>query len=215
MGLTNEGLVMVEEAQARLAKRLVKVDRASEVEAWGLLGRAQLRRGEYGPARANADAIVDAYGSVRPAIYYAQHTYAAAAEIHLALWELSAGRTEPWADGIAAAAARSVAMCWAFGKVFPIGLPAAWLLQGTYDWLRGREGRAMRAFERSLSEADRLAMPHEIGLAHLEIGRRMAKGAERGVRLGLAIQNFDRLGARYDLTRARDANRGQGMLPGS
>ena len=55
-----------------------------------------------------------------------------------------------------------------------------------------------------LSEAERLAMPYELGRVHLEIGRHSGAGdPARQHHLAQARDIFDRIGAVYDAARAQ------------
>ncbi len=85
-----------------------------------------------------------------------------------------------------------------FGRVFRIGRPRAWLLQGRYDWLAGKPSKARKAWQKSLAAAERLAMPYDQGLAHYEIGRHIT-GTERQHHLTRAHAIFAHLGATYDV----------------
>jgi hypothetical protein len=55
--------------------------------------------------------------------------------------------------------------------------------------------------------AEKLNMPYDAGRAHLEIGRHVdaAPGDRRKFHLERAVACFEKVGARHDLQRARDA----------
>jgi len=86
------------------------------------------------------------------------------------------------------------------GRRFADGLPGAYRHWGTYHWLRGRPQRARRWWQRALDAAHRLGARYEVGLIHLERGRRTgaSEDVERAERL------FAEIGDRLDQGRARD-----------
>jgi hypothetical protein len=55
-------------------------------------------------------------------------------------------------------------------------LPAGYRVQGSCDWLLERPKVASKWWARSLAAAEELGMRYELGLTHLEIGRREANG---------------------------------------
>jgi hypothetical protein len=74
-----------------------------------------------------------------------------------------------------------------FGQVRtdPVTRPAVWLLWGHFCWLAGQRHRARRAWRKSLTYADRYAMPFEAAQAHAALARHLLPGnllglAERG-----------------------------------
>jgi class 3 adenylate cyclase/tetratricopeptide (TPR) repeat protein len=83
-------------------------------------------------------------------------------------------------------------------KRVPLGRPQAYRALGTYRWLRGRHAAAMRSWRRSVEDARRMGMPHQLALTELEIGR-MGHDTERLVH---AAAVFDEMGATFDRARA-------------
>ena len=70
--------------------------------------------------------------------------------------------------------------------------PKAIRLQGTYAWLAGKPGAAMKWWEKSLAEAERMGWRYDMGIVHAEMGIRLR---ERGhVEKGEAI--FSEISAR-------------------
>jgi hypothetical protein len=93
-----------------------------------------------------------------------------------------------------------------FARAFPIGLPRAWIFQGLYDWHVGQTGKAQKAWQKGLAQAERLEMPYEEGLAHYEIGRHLPfDDPAQEKHLTRACEIFVRLDARHDLKRARES----------
>ena len=119
--------------------------------------------------------------------------------LYLTLWE--AGDRE-----YARPARQACAAMRKYARVFPIGEPPAGLYQGLLEWLDGRTTRAMRAWEKGLAAAERLAMPHDRGLLHYEIGRHLpAHDPARRQHMERAGALFEQIGATYDLARASEA----------
>ncbi len=87
-----------------------------------------------------------------------------------------------------------------WGKMLRPGMPEALRLQGRYAWLRGNTVRAQSWWQRSLAEAERLRMPYELGLTHLEIGQRLGDLAH----LKKAEAILAKIGAERDLVKARE-----------
>ncbi len=72
-------------------------------------------------------------------------------------------------------------------------------MQGTYEWLRGRERKARTWWQKSLDLAPELGSRYEEALTRLEIGRRLGDRAE----LERAEAMFAEMGAALDLAEAR------------
>ena len=72
--------------------------------------------------------------------------------------------------------------------------------RGTYEWLRGRPGRAEKWWQRSLAHAERLGCRYEGALTTLEIGRR---SGDR-VHLERAEAEFAAMGAKFWLAQTRE-----------
>jgi class 3 adenylate cyclase/tetratricopeptide (TPR) repeat protein len=78
---------------------------------------------------------------------------------------------------------------------------AAYRLWGTYEWLRGRPGRAESWWRKSVGKAEELGARYEGALSELEIGRLVGDR----VALSKAVAAFEAMDATRDLARARDA----------
>jgi len=86
------------------------------------------------------------------------------------------------------------------GQVFVSGLPSAMRLRGTWEWLRGQPATALRWWQRSLASAEKLGARCDLGMTHLEIGRR----TEDRAHLERAEAIFVEIGAQLDLAQARE-----------
>jgi class 3 adenylate cyclase/tetratricopeptide (TPR) repeat protein len=82
---------------------------------------------------------------------------------------------------------------------YPVCLPEALRLQGTYHWLIGRRHSAETCWDRSLALAEEMGMRYDLGMTHLEIGRRLNDREH----LLKAEAIFAEIGAEFDLAEAR------------
>jgi tetratricopeptide (TPR) repeat protein len=108
------------------------------------------------------------------------------------------------ADGAGRAGAlrkarRACTMALQHTRVDRTGLPGACRARGTYEWLMGRPGAAWRWWCRSVTIAEELGAPFELGTIHLEVGRHLRDRAH----LRHAETIFSRIGATLDLAAAR------------
>jgi tetratricopeptide (TPR) repeat protein len=87
------------------------------------------------------------------------------------------------------------------GKVFRPGLPEAMCLQGRYEWLRGKPAAAPKWWQRSLLLAEEMGQRYDMGVTHLEMGRRLGERAH----LERAEAILAEIGAEWDLARVREA----------
>ena len=131
-------------------------------------------------------------------------SYAAVADVYLALWEQGNTSQAPATSELRGLARQACKALHRFARTYPIGQPHAWLCQGLCDWLDGKPARAQRAWLKSIARAKQMAMPYLEGLAHYELGRH-ATGNEQQIHLTYAIEIFERLDTQYDLQRARAA----------
>lgn len=77
------------------------------------------------------------------------------------------------------------------------------LLQGRYEWLRGKPESARRWWNKCLAEAERMGMRYDEGMTHLEIGQRLGECEH----LDKAEAIFAEIGAELDLMKAVDKHR--------
>jgi hypothetical protein len=126
------------------------------------------------------------------------------AEVFLSLWETSSNQPAEEQKQRAKLSKQACRYLRKYAHVFPIGQPSSRLWQGLCDWLSGKQGKAWTSWRKSLASAERLGMPYELGLAHYEMGRH-SSGENHKKHLSQACEIFTRLGAKYDLERARDA----------
>jgi class 3 adenylate cyclase/tetratricopeptide (TPR) repeat protein len=130
----------------------------------------------------------DAYGCLRNAVAEA---YLQAAEG--AKGEEQVRRLKQAAEACRAALTQS--------KKWRPGLPEAMRLQGTYEWLRGRPDAARKWWQRSLELAEKMGQRYDVGMTHLERGRRM----DDRPHLERALAICGEIGAEWGLAQARGA----------
>ena len=75
------------------------------------------------------------------------------------------------------------------------------MLQGRYEWLRGKPAAAQKWWRRSLALAEEMGQRYALGMTHLEMGQRLGERAH----LERAEAIFAEIGAEWDLARAREA----------
>jgi hypothetical protein len=79
------------------------------------------------------------------------------------------------------------------------GIEASTRVRGTYEWLSGDQKAAQRLWQRSLSTAEKLGASYELGLTHLELGKRLNDEQH----LQKAAMLFAEIGASADLALAQ------------
>jgi tetratricopeptide (TPR) repeat protein len=167
-----------------------------QVEAMGELGWCYLRQGDV----AAATAIVDEAEQLK-----IEHSLMeivvnsprnARAEVYLVKAE-QADESEKAA--MMKKAGQACRMLLKTCKTFHIGLPVAARLRGRHEWLRGKPRAARRWWQRGLAAAEDLGARYEVGMLHLEVGRRL----EDRARLERAEAIFAEIGARMDLEQVR------------
>jgi eukaryotic-like serine/threonine-protein kinase len=186
-GRTGEAARLLETALTLLAEH---PDHAEQVRAYGLLAVVRLRQGEAtaaGAAAATAARLIAQFK--RPTSFYLLEGYAGVAEVYLDQWE-AGDRSLPTRR----AARQACSALRTFARVFPIGQPRAQLWTGRLHHLSGRPDRAQRAWRASLSAAQRLGMPFEAALAHVELGRRANGQHQQQEHLGRAQTLLHELG---------------------
>jgi tetratricopeptide (TPR) repeat protein len=147
------------------------IDKVSVLGSYGLLALAALRRGDQRSARQAADdgmRLIEELAS--PTGYYTLNGYNGVANAYLALWETGDPAQR---DAMAARAREACRALRRFARVLPVGAPSACLCNGRFAWLMGQPKAAIRNWRKCLRVADRLHMPYEQALAHLEIGRHL------------------------------------------
>ncbi|MGD0663062.1 MAG: hypothetical protein ABSD38_33860, partial [Syntrophorhabdales bacterium] len=84
-------------------------------------------------------------------------------------------------------------------KVYRFCLPEAMMLQGKYEWIRGKSSSAQEWWGKSIKAAEEMGMRYDLGMTHLEMSRRL-KDPEH---LRHAEALFAEIGAEFDLAETR------------
>ncbi len=119
------------------------------------------------------------------------------ARAHVMVMEAATGSARAAAERDAK---RSCAAALAQGKLDRSWLPSIYRQQGTFEWLRGKLGRAQRWWQRSLAVAQQQGARYELGMTYLEMGKRLADSRH----LEQAEAIFAEIGAQFDLEQARE-----------
>lgn len=145
--------------------------------------------GDEAQALAAADEALKLTAGARPAFYGTFLGYLAPAEVHLQLWERGSQLQNHQRT------IEALGRFKAFAGVFPMARPRRMLLEGRLAWLRGSRAKALQSFRAALATAERMDMPYEEALAHLELGRRLeAADPERRSHRQSADDLFGRIG---------------------
>jgi len=171
--------------------------------AYAILAQAKLYFGESQPAQEAAERALRMFAQSDPRIASAV-AYICVTEVLLALceyWKREEAGSSEYLMSLARQACKALKR---YARVFTISRSSSWLFQGLYDWLAGKPQKAWKAWKKSLVCSRKLGMPYEKGLAHYEIGRH-SKEPKRREQLSLACEIFGKLGANYDLSRAKKA----------
>jgi tetratricopeptide (TPR) repeat protein len=91
------------------------------------------------------------------------------------------------------------------GKAYRPGLPEAMMLQGRYEWLRGKPATVQEWWQHSLALAEEMGQRYDLGMTLTEMGRRLGERAH----LERAEAIFAEIGAEWDLARARKTLEGR------
>jgi tetratricopeptide (TPR) repeat protein len=195
-------------AQASLDLFSGDIDPLEEIRVYGIFAVVSLYQGDLQSAFQSAKKASSVIAESAPTSAFLLGGYIDVAQVYLALWEADASPALAERQELTDAARQACATLRRFARRFPIGQPRAWSHQGWADWLAGRPQRAHKAWQKSLSAAERLSMPYEQGLAHYEIGRHLdAQDPARRTHLTRACEILSQLGAAYELARAQVALR--------
>jgi hypothetical protein len=84
-------------------------------------------------------------------------------------------------------------------------------LNGWREWLNGRPTSAIKSWDQSLKEAQRLRMPYDEGMTHFEIGRHLSlTDPQRSHHLDEASRILTELEASHDLERLHQISESEG-----
>jgi tetratricopeptide (TPR) repeat protein len=124
----------------------------------GQLAQAQLLHGDSAAARETASNGLASLTAGPPTGYYALEGCAGIADVFLEL-------------GDRPLAVKAIKRLGAFARSFPLGRPRHFLAQGRLQALNGNRTAAEKLMGKALDEAQRLALPRDVALAELHLGR--------------------------------------------
>jgi class 3 adenylate cyclase/tetratricopeptide (TPR) repeat protein len=148
-------------------------DHLSQLQAWAMIGHCYM---DMGRLEAALEAVQEA-GRIRQEYNVIGGRFLSMVWIALARAHLMAAEREEGA-GREAHLAQARQACREARKSASKYRPfqaAAFRLQGTYDWLNGREVQAGQWWQKSLEVADDIEQPYEEAMTYLEMGKRQGK----------------------------------------
>lgn len=208
LGRLEEALALVEPLSALIDQR--RIGSTEEALYHSFLAIARLRQGEKTAALQAANVAVNSLRGISPINLAIGISYSSLAEVYLTLWEQAASDAGVKDEtNIQHLQTQAQQVCQALGRfawLFPMRRPFAYLYQGRYDRLAGQSRKARRNWLKSLTHAQRLAIPYVEGAAHFQIGRHLPLGeARRESHLRRAVEVFETLDAAYDLAQVQAA----------
>ena len=170
------------------------VDKITKFEVYGLLASANLHLDRISEARESAEqALTLLDGS--PTVYSMFQGYSGISEVFLYLWEKSSNDSASKRNS--ELALLSIKNFFSYSRIFPIGKPMAYRLEGNYYWKSSQYKKAANSWLKSLSSAENLMMPYEIGLAHYELGsHEIGEKTAQNKHMELARNCFEQLGVK-------------------
>ncbi len=130
-----------------------------------------------------------------PALYHLRMVYG---DAHLMAAEQGEGRER---EVRLKQADRAWKIAYKLSKSYRLYLAETLRFRGSHSWLRSKSEEARAAWEQSLAVASELEQHYELGLTHLEIGRRLGKKSH----LERAEAILSKIGAEWHLVRLREA----------
>jgi adenylate cyclase len=180
-----------------------KDDRTEDVRAHGLLALASWRYGQEFTALQHAATTAELIVKSGNPTCTVLEGYSGLAEVYLAHWELN-----PTAETCRALATQAVLYAKNYARIFPIGRPRACRFEGLLHWLSGHPHRAVKLWQRGLTQANRLTLNFDAALLHYELGRHSpADSPERSNQLAEALSTFERLETAYEIQKTLEVKR--------
>ncbi len=167
----------------------------AEQSTQGTLAVTYLREGQLKKARTAAEKTARLLKQASVRIPPSFDSYSNVAFVYLTLWERSG--TEHEKSEMQLLARQACRALHKFARTYSFAKSRAFLWQGLYDWLDGKQRSAQKKWQKSLVEAQNLSMPYDEALVNREIGRHTT-GSERDLNLARANEIFTRLGVALD-----------------
>lgn len=200
-GLSFEGEMLdltgaFEEASSRLLHAIELFgevpDHMSAALAQGLLGRCYMRWGKLSEAQRWLEEGRRAMVKLGLRGFMCSPLWLSLAEVDLAVAERADGNSRKAALARARASAERALTQ---GRIDALAVAPGLRIRGSVEYLRGKQASALGWWHRSLEDAETRGMRYELGLTHLEIGRRTGDRTH----LRLAESLFSEMGAHFDL----------------
>lgn len=167
-----------------------------------ILGYASLaiswwRQGRKGKALKYCAPAAELIAKSSPVSQYLLCAYTCFMEVYLSLWEV-----DPETGPERMKQARQINKVLAdYARMYTIARPRAWRFRAWFDWLSGRKRKAVKGWRKSLEEAERLAMPQELALAHFQLGRHLEDAVKGREHLESARRIWVAIGGHFHLER--------------
>lgn len=160
-----------------------------------------LRSGQLDKARQLAPGLLKRFEDTPATFVHLQDACPGVARTLLVLWQSATQRSER--HQLALLLQRALRMTRGYARVFRVGQPAAWLLTGHYQYLRGERESARRSFATSHRIARQLGMPFEAAQAQAWLGRlNLGVGGRR--QLAESLATLQALGAPWEARQVAD-----------
>ena len=214
LGLQGQAYVQLRLGHVRRVLQFLKAmdlkklpDEFTIEKLWGftILAKARLMQCEISEAEAAVAQVFPLIVQSDPRIASAR-AYMMATEVIMTLCEMRAASGTRQSGRLWDQAGRACQNLARYARVFPVTRPSFLLWKGVNMLLAGHAPRARSCWEKSMAAAQKLQMPYDLGLAHLELGKH-GRGEERFEHLAAAEKIFSRLGAEPDLEKVRAALR--------
>lgn len=193
-GETEAALPLLEEA-ATLFKQ-VPGSRLAEMDNFAALAVAHLRQQNLSQAMGAVQEAALLQAQTPPTAFAALDGYANIALVYLSLWE-----AQPDSHYLETQAHKAIKALGRYARIYPIGRPQRFIYQGLFHMLSGQRDKAIQRWQQALSEAERLAMPYDQGLAHYYLSQYLPPDQpERAHHLQQAKALFQQVGAGYHLS---------------
>lgn len=171
---------------------------AGRADTTGMLAVTMLRQGDLDAAMRQADIALSLMRRGRPQLFTVMEGYAGTAEVFLRLMEIQHQQRDTQRRALSRSAKQACQTLLKATRAYPVWLPQALIWRGLYEATHGKEGKALRTWQRSLRTAREFGLPYEQGLAAYEIGRHLPESEpERSAYLAQASDVFVKIGDRY------------------
>lgn len=187
----------LEEALATLAQVETLAIDDPEPNYRGLKTLALFQLGKLEEARRSADEAMAQMAQLSVLQISLLNAYSALAEVYLTLWAQATSKQDQ--AELRDLAVRACKQLQVYGSRFNSGMARAALWQGQLEWQNGRQGRALKQWQKSLAYAEQYAMPFDRALAHYFLSRHLETAVDATFHRQQAQAIFQQIGASYYL----------------